>query len=178
MPPTPYAGPLRCTITPDVYANFLALYPANDPTLGVPFNTGDSLFDRAAAWFTDIMFLVPCRNFFRYAALLQPTFAYHFHEFIPRNDPSLGVLHASELELLFGLFPTPVEDVFGNQMIDFYIDFINDLNPGAQWPAFTLTVQPKVLQFIRDNITMIPDDFNLEMTDYMTSAKVLNEFEK
>ncbi|KAJ7690144.1 alpha/beta-hydrolase [Mycena rosella] len=168
------------TITPDVYAKFLALYPANDPALGAPFNTGDSLFDRAAAWYTDIMFLAPRRNFIQHAAALQPTFAYHFREFIPGNDPSLGVFHASELALLFGPVPTPVEDVFANQMTDFYINFINDLNPGAQWPAFTLTGtgQPTVLQLMRNNITMIPDDFDLGMTNFINSAKVLNEFEK
>jgi len=37
------------TIKPDIYAKTLALFPANDPALGAPFNTGDSLFDRAEA---------------------------------------------------------------------------------------------------------------------------------
>ncbi|KAJ7433746.1 alpha/beta-hydrolase [Mycena latifolia] len=165
------------TLTPDLYAKTLALYPANDPTLGAPFNTGDSLFDRAAAWYTDIMFLSPRRNFFQHGALLQPMFAYHFRELIPGNDPSLGVFHASELELLFGPFP-PVEDAFAAQMIDFYVNFINDLNPGAQWPAFTPSAKRPVMQLMRDNITMIPDDFDVVMTNFLNSAEVLNEFEK
>ncbi|KAJ7116490.1 alpha/beta-hydrolase [Mycena epipterygia] len=166
------------TITPDVYAKSLALFPANDPALGAPFNTGDSLFDRAAAWYTDIMFLAPRRNFFQHAAALQPMFAYHFREFIPGNDPSLGVFHASELELLFGPVPTPVEDAFAQQMTDFYINFINDLNPGAQWAPFSLSATRPVLQLMRDNITMIPDDFDLDKTTFFNSAEVLNEFEK
>ncbi|KAJ7454662.1 alpha/beta-hydrolase [Mycena latifolia] len=165
------------TLTPDLYAKTLALYPANDPALGAPFNTGDSLFDRAAAWYTDIMFLSPRRNFFQHGGLLQPMFAYHFRELIPGNDPSLGVFHASELELLFGPFP-PVEDAFAAQMIDFYINFINDLNPGAQWPAFTPSAKRPVMQLMRDNITMIPDDFDVVMTNFLNSAEVLNEFEK
>ena len=82
----------------------------------------------------------------QHAAPLQPTFAYHFREFIPGNDPSLGgtfsfhcfttscssvvVFHSSELELLFGPFPA-VEETFATQMMDFYINFINDLNPGG-----------------------------------------------
>ncbi|KAJ7116495.1 alpha/beta-hydrolase [Mycena epipterygia] len=166
------------TITPDVYSKILALFPANDSALGAPFNTGDSLFDRAAAWYTDIMFLGPRRNFFQHAAALQPMFAYHFREFIPGNDPSLGVFHGSELELLFGPVPTPVEDTFAQQMTDFYINFINDLNPGAQWAPFSLSATRPVLQLMRDNITMIPDDFDLDKTTFLNSAKVLNEFEK
>ncbi|KAJ7086182.1 alpha/beta-hydrolase [Mycena belliarum] len=166
------------TITPAVYAKFLALFPANDPALGAPFNTGDSLFDRASAWYTDIMFLSPRRNFFQHGSKLQPMFAYHFREFIPGNDPSLGVFHASELELLFGPVPNPVEDAFAQQMKDFYINFVNDLNPGVKWPAFTLTARSPVLQLMRNNITMIPDNFDLRMSNFMNSPEVLNEFEK
>lgn len=43
----------------------------------------------------------------------------------------LTVQHGSELSLLFGPVPTPVENDFANQMLDFYINFINDLNPGG-----------------------------------------------
>jgi hypothetical protein len=73
-----------------MYAKSLALFPANDPTLGAPFNTGDSLFDRAEAWYTDLMFLTPRRSFFQRAASLQKMFAYYFREFIPGSDPALG----------------------------------------------------------------------------------------
>ncbi|KAF9441832.1 alpha/beta-hydrolase, partial [Macrolepiota fuliginosa MF-IS2] len=40
------------TITQDVLDRFQALFPENDPLLGAPFNTGDSLFDRGEAWYT------------------------------------------------------------------------------------------------------------------------------
>ena len=41
------------------------------------------------------------------------------------------VFHASELRLLFGPVPhSSVELEFANRMLDFYINFINDLNPG------------------------------------------------
>jgi hypothetical protein len=76
--------------TPDIYAKTLAHFPADDPTLGAPFNTGDSLFDRAAAWYTDIMYLTPQRSFFQHGAPLQNMFAYYFREFIPGNDPTSG----------------------------------------------------------------------------------------
>jgi hypothetical protein len=43
----------------------------------------------------------------------------------------LLVYHASQLRLLFGPVPTPcLELEFANTMLDFYINFINDLNPG------------------------------------------------
>lgn len=142
------------TLTSDVLAETLTLFPANDPSLGAPFNTGDSLFDRGEAWYTDNMFLAPRRLFFQNAAPLQPTFAYYFKEFIPGNDPALGgasntsldltfsaliilqlfiVAHASELALLFGPIPAAaqVEVDFANQMTDFYLNFVNDLNPGG-----------------------------------------------
>ncbi|KAH8118201.1 alpha/beta-hydrolase [Phellopilus nigrolimitatus] len=165
------------TLTPDVLSKFNALYPANDSSLGAPFNTGDSLFDRASAWYTDNMFLAPRRLFFDKAASVQPLFAYHFTEFIPGNNPTLGVFHASELSLLFGPVPTAVEEDFANTMLDFYINFVVDLDPGEPWPKFTSNGK-EVLQLMRDNITTVPDDFDREKTVFLNSAKVLDEMEK
>ncbi|TBU25308.1 alpha/beta-hydrolase [Dichomitus squalens] len=164
------------TVTQDVFDTINSLYPANDSSLGGQFNTGDSLFDRAEAWYTDNMYLSARRLLFDKAASLQPLFAYFFTEFIPGNDPSLGVFHGSELELLFGQFPA-VEQEFANQMADFYINFISDLNPGAPWPQFTPTNRV-VLQLMRDNITAIPDDFIVNKTMFLDSAHVLSEFQK
>ncbi|KAJ7760716.1 alpha/beta-hydrolase [Mycena maculata] len=166
------------TLTPDLFAETLKLFPANDPANGAPFNTGDSLFDRAEAWYTDIMFLSPRRNFFQHAAPLQPMFAYYFREFIPGNNITLGVFHASELELLFGPVPTPVEEAFSQQMITFYVNFINDLNPGSEWTAYSLGGTQQVMQLLRDNVTMIPDNWDVDKSDFLNSPAVLNEFEK
>jgi len=167
------------TITADVFTEMDQLFPRDDPLLGAPFNTGDSLFDRGAAWYTDNMFLSPRRLFFENAAPLQPTFAYYFREFIPGNDPSLGVAHASELALLFGPIPAAaqVETPFANQMLDFYLNFVNDLNPGSAWPAYNLRTKG-VLQLLRDNITVIPDDWDLDQTNFLNSPRVLAEFQK
>jgi len=166
------------TIKPDIYAKTLALFPANDPALGAPFNTGDSLFDRAEAWYTDNMFLSPRRNFFQKASSMQPMFGYYFREFIPGDDPTLGVSHGSELKLLFGPVPTPVETAFSQQMLEFYVNFIHDLNPGAEWPAYTLGGTRQVMQLLRNNVTMIPDDWDTDKTDFLNSAENLNAFEK
>ena len=82
------------TVTPATFDAIHALYPANDSSLGGPFNTGDSLFDRAAAWYTDNMFLSVRRRLFEAAAPRQPVFAYYFTEFIPGNDPAFGGKHS------------------------------------------------------------------------------------
>lgn len=93
------------TLKTDVLDKFVSLFPANDSTEGGPFNTGDSLFDRSEAWYTDLMFLAPRRAFFEKAASLQPMFAYYFTEFIPGNDPSLGgtILEAPDAIEMYSL---------------------------------------------------------------------------
>ncbi|OCH95751.1 alpha/beta-hydrolase [Obba rivulosa] len=164
-------------VTQDVLDRIDTLYPANDSSLGGPFNTGDSLFDRAEAWYTDNMFLAPRRLLFDKAAPLQKLFAYFFTEFFPGDSPTLGVFHGSELELLFGPVPTSVEDDFADQMLDFYINFVSDMDPGSGWPEFDLESR-SVLQLMRNNITVIPDDFNLEKTVFLNSERVLDEFQK
>ncbi|KAF9007551.1 alpha/beta-hydrolase [Cyathus striatus] len=167
------------TLTPDVLAEFRTLFPANDSAQGTPFNTGDSLFDRAAAWYGDEMFLAPRRMFFEHASSLQPTFGYHFREFIPGDNIQQGVSHASELKLLFGPIPAAasVEKDFATQMRDFYINFINDLNPGTSWPKYSVKSK-MVLQLLRDNITLIPDDFDMTATNFMNTNKVIGEMQK
>lgn len=164
-------------VTTDLLDAIVALYPANDSSLGAPFNTGDSLFDRGSAWYGDNMFLSSRRRFSEAAAPLQPAFAYFFSEFIPGNSPFLGVSHASELALLFGPVPDAVELDFANTYLDFYLNFINDLNPGSAWPQFTLPSK-QIMQLKRDNITAIPDDFNLERTNFLSNQTVLDEFQK
>ena len=78
------------TLTPQVLQRIHQLYPANDSANGGAFNTGDSLFDRAAAWYTDNMFLAPRRLFFGKAAATQPLFGYYFTEFFPGGNETHG----------------------------------------------------------------------------------------
>ncbi|KAF7312047.1 Carboxylic ester hydrolase [Mycena indigotica] len=166
------------TLPTQVFARSLALFPANDPALGSPFNVaGDSLFNRAAAWYTGLMFLTPRRSWFEAASAHMPMFAYYFREFIPGSDVTLGVFHASELELFFGPFPA-VETALSQQMLAFYVNFVNDLNPGPTWPAYKTGSSRAVMQLIRNNLTMIPDDWDTDKTNFFNSPLVLNAFEK
>lgn len=86
------------------------------------------------------------------------------------------MIHVSELKLLFGRNSVAaIEAEFAANFTDAYLNFIHDLNPGrmlayllhsrsatshsdfaAFWPQFTLKTKP-VLQWMRDNITVIPD---------------------
>ena len=53
------------------------------------------------------------------------------------------VFHASELEFLFGTESLPsVENKFSTQMQDFWINFVNDLDPGGM---LILLVQQSLL---------------------------------
>jgi carboxylesterase type B len=78
------------TLTEPVLTRIHELYPANGTNNGAPFETGDSLFDRAEAWYTDNMYLAPRRLLFNKAIPTQTLFAYFFKELIPGNDPTLG----------------------------------------------------------------------------------------
>jgi hypothetical protein len=134
------------TLTQATLNQINVFYPANDSSLDAPFNTGNSLFDRAAAFYGDNFFQAARRRLFDAAADLQPLFGYHFTEFVPGNNPTFGgvfhmswhrrgltirvVAHASELQLLYGPVPS-IEETFANQFLDFYINFVNDLNPGS-----------------------------------------------
>ena len=139
------------TLTTDVLDRFHKLYPANDSSLGGRFNTGQSLFDRGEAWYTDNMYLAPRRLFFNKAAGSQTLFGYFFNEFIPGNDPTLGgelwctyffinckpdafiaVFHASELPLIFGGVPAS-ELSLAEAFTDAYINFVTDLDPGCEY---------------------------------------------
>ncbi|KAJ7037859.1 alpha/beta-hydrolase [Mycena alexandri] len=158
-------------LTPDVYSKTLEIYGADDTSFGAPFNTNDSLFDRASAWYGDNMFLAPRRNFFRSASPHQAMFAYFY-----RDGGGLpnGVSHGSELGHLWG----GSDSEFSNQMKDFFLNFITDLNPGAEWPPYSLNNTRQVMQLMTKNVTMIPDDWDLERTDFLNSQLLLDEFEK
>ncbi|KAG6840670.1 hypothetical protein C0991_005175 [Blastosporella zonata] len=74
----------------NVLSRLMTLFPQGDPSEGAPFSTGNTLFNRAEAWYTDQMFLGPRRLFFEHAAQGQDVFGYYFGEFIPGEDVNFG----------------------------------------------------------------------------------------
>ncbi|KAF9230523.1 alpha beta-hydrolase [Melanogaster broomeanus] len=165
------------TLKSNIVAGIDNVFPVNDTTYGGAWHTGDMLFDRAESWYTDNMFLAPRRFLYEHGAELQPMWGYYFTEFIPGNDPILGVYHASELSLIFGPIPNSVEDDFANQMTGYWIRFVNDMSPGPDWPRYGSSSK-YVMQLMRDNITLVPDDFSIARTQYLNSPAVLAAFEK
>jgi hypothetical protein len=81
-------GLMSLKITKGTLDDMVKLYPANMKQLR--FSTGDSLFDRAAAWYADNMYLTPRRRFTATALRLPPVFIYLFEEFIPGDSSKLG----------------------------------------------------------------------------------------
>ncbi|KAG6885766.1 hypothetical protein C0992_004909 [Termitomyces sp. T32_za158] len=77
------------TVTQPTFERLFELFPTTI-TRQIPFATGNELFDRGEAWYTDEMFVAPRRLFFEHAAPVQDVFAYHFTEFIPGNNVTLG----------------------------------------------------------------------------------------
>jgi hypothetical protein len=76
-------------VAQDTLDEIATLYLATN-TEQLPFSTGDFLFDRAAAWYGDSMFLAPRRRFSAAAAESQAIFVYLFTEFVPGDSPRLG----------------------------------------------------------------------------------------
>ncbi|KAG6840669.1 hypothetical protein C0991_005174, partial [Blastosporella zonata] len=147
-------------LTLPILSQLLSFFPQGDPSEGSPFHTGNTLFDRAESWYTAQMFLGPRRLFFDHAAQGKDAqvWGYYFEEFIPGNNVTFGVAHATELQLLFGPLTGAaiVETEFANKMLDHWLNFVNDMNPGTGWPKFTLEGR-RLLQLKRENITAIPD---------------------
>ncbi|EIN13236.1 alpha/beta-hydrolase [Punctularia strigosozonata HHB-11173 SS5] len=138
----------KTTLSAETLATIRALYPANGTNNGAPFQTGDSLFDRAEAWYGDNMYLAP------------------------------RLAHGSELKLLFGRYGVPSSHAeFATNFTDAYINFVHDMDPGPSWPRYTADSK-LVLQWTKDNITAIDDDWDLERTGFLNSPRVLDEFEK
>ncbi|KIJ52456.1 hypothetical protein M422DRAFT_243242 [Sphaerobolus stellatus SS14] len=168
--------PSDITLGQEILDQLHTFYPQNDSSLGGRFNTGDSLFDRSEAWFTDQMYLSPRRFFLEKVASLQPLYGYLFDEFFPGDNPDLGVSHGSELSLIFGGAPAS-ESSLSIAFTDAYLNFVNDLNPGPFWSRYT-SENMRVLHWIKGNITMIPDDFNIDRTDFLNMPEVLAAFQK
>lgn len=84
------------------------------------------------------------------------------------------VYHASELLFIFGPVPATVEGEFADQMTEYWINFVHDMNPGrasvwhssckftpssffpANWPQYDVSSR-YVMQLMQNNITLIPD---------------------
>ncbi|KAJ7720975.1 Alpha/Beta hydrolase protein [Mycena maculata] len=163
------------TVSNDTIAKLLDLYSAPTQT----FNLTDStLYNRAAQFETEYSFLAPQRLFLKTASAeqrKQDVWAYSFQQLIPGAPEALGVFHSSDLYYLdMGCSPVPHQKLL-EQMQDFYISFVNDLNPGTSWPQHT-EKSNIVMRLLDGRVGPIADTAREAQTDFLDQVDVMEQF--
>lgn len=183
------------TVSQDTIAKLLDLY--SQPTDNLSNST---LYNRAAQFATDYEFLAPQRLFLKSAsaeARKQDVWAYSFQQHLPGAPDFLGgkyspdsfpsfragvdsspfrtAFHTSDLYYLdMGFSPVPSQEL-KSQMQDFYISFVNDLNPGPSWPMYT--EKSKIAMRLLDgSVRPIVDTVRRNQTDFLSQVDVMEEF--
>ena len=89
--------------------------------------------------------------------------------------------HGAELTYLQVLNRTvqadPAAQAFSAQLMDYYLNFTVNLNPGPSWTEFTSS-DPKILQLNIGNITMIGDTIRVDQTDFINTEQNLEASER
>ncbi|KAJ7798976.1 alpha/beta-hydrolase [Mycena olivaceomarginata] len=147
------------TLTQATLNQINVFYPANDSSLDAPFNTGNScLTGLPLSMATTSSKLHGDALFERKRPTSNPLWG-PLHGVRTRNNPTFG-----ELQLLYGPF------------LDFYINFVNDLNPGSCQPFVNSNVNLLTMGSPSSLATFPP--FDAEMITFFNTPEVLNEFEK
>ncbi|KAJ7093132.1 Alpha/Beta hydrolase protein [Mycena epipterygia] len=118
-------------VSQDTIVKLLDLY--SHPTDNLSNST---LYNRAAQFETDYAFLAPHRLFLKTASAekrKQDVWAYSFQQHLPGAPDFFGGDDLYYLDM--GFSPVPSQNL-KLQMQDFYISFVNDLNPGTFWPKY------------------------------------------
>ncbi|KAJ7849391.1 Alpha/Beta hydrolase protein [Mycena olivaceomarginata] len=142
------------TVSNTTISKLLALY--GHPTQSLSNST---LYNRAAEIATDYAFLGSGTAF-------------------PEEVPEfLGAFHTADLYYLdIGFSPTPgFSQKLKSQMQDFYISFVNDLNPGAFWPKYTEALK-FVMRLFDGSVGLIVDTERRAQTDILNEVGVMEEF--
>ncbi|KAJ7770442.1 extracellular triacylglycerol lipase precursor [Mycena metata] len=178
----------------------LELYP-DIPALGSPYNTANqtfgfsSQFKRLSSIMGDLMITAQRREWIQAASKFGvKTFGYLFTDAgappiaPPTVGPvspaaALGVTHTSELVYLYNLtaaFQRPASAMaLSIQMVDYWISFATTLDPndglGSVRPAWSQHTDGNkmVLELNSVNLSMIPDNYREQQTDFITSNAVI-----
>ncbi|KAF5392122.1 hypothetical protein D9757_003310 [Collybiopsis confluens] len=156
----------------------LKLYP-NDPTVGVPVNTGDGLLasgsqdKRSFAIFGDVV-MHAGRRFLASAMAnqTQSVFTYRFNQIPDNTTIEVGVQHFQEVAYVFSN-PLPTQNPLSqrsgdvelaNQMTSYWISFVVNQNPNhsdvdgaVTWPDYRSG--PKNIVFNRHGNTVEDDNY-------------------
>ncbi|MBW0474430.1 hypothetical protein O181_014145 [Austropuccinia psidii MF-1] len=177
-------------IDPEVFQRVAELYP-DDPSLGSPFGSGNDtfgqqpIFKRLAAWYGDQHYQSPRRLWAERASQFQPVYVYYFDGPPKSTDPSYaGVPHTSELPLIFGGdFYADLPDQERSQIKRLaseirhrYISFAHDLQPGTDWPQYTVS-KKEVLRFNKEiKSELIVDDWREEQLEFLNSKQAIDTY--
>ncbi|KAF8172960.1 extracellular triacylglycerol lipase precursor [Mycena galopus ATCC 62051] len=171
-------------------AELLVLYP-DDPALGSPFGTGNQTFGLSPVFkrlnainpVTDLYFLA-LRRFWMETATNAgvATFGYHYTEPESVTPPYDGVAHGSDVPYVYGdpADQSPASIFLSDVIIDYWVSFATSLTPNdghgvvprPEWTHFT-SKNKAVMQLNGTNLTMIPDDYRLEQTNFINSKPVI-----
>ncbi|CAE7081466.1 unnamed protein product [Rhizoctonia solani] len=160
----------------DVVAN---LYPSPDvpgsPYANSPFS---SQFSRIAAAYGDFAYIAQVQANAVYASKLNiPVWKYHFGYLTPGADPSLGVVHASELQYVSTVVAPKNPGQTANQsklMNAYWSSFIafgdpNKVNSSAPaWPRYTVGNETQI-RFSNGTAYTEPDNIRRNATDFWRS---------
>ncbi|KAJ6526536.1 Alpha/Beta hydrolase protein [Mycena vulgaris] len=163
----------NATVSQDTLTKLLDLYA--HPTDN---SSNSTLFNRFAQFQTDFSFLAPQRLFLKTASAerrAQDVWAYSFDQLIAGFPDFLGVSHSTDLYFLdIGFTPVPTQKL-KSQMQDFYISFVNNLNPGASWPRYS--EESKLVMLLRDGaVGPIVDSLRRNQTDFLNQVDVMQQF--
>ncbi|KAJ7727778.1 extracellular triacylglycerol lipase precursor [Mycena metata] len=178
----------------------LELYP-DIPALGSSYNTGNqtfgfnSQFKRLSSIMGDLMITSQRREWNQAASKFGvKTFGYLFTDAgappiaPPTVGPispaaALGVPHTAELVYIYNLtaaFQRPASAMgLSIQMVDYWISFATSLDPndglGSVRPAWSQHTDGNkmVLELNSANLSMIPDNYREQQTDFITSNAVI-----
>lgn len=162
----------------DIITDLVNLYP-DDPSAGSPFGTGIlnnfyPQFKRLAAILGDLTFTLTRRVFLDIANQVNPNVpSWSYLASYGFGTPILGTFHATDILQVFGEVP----DFASATIQNYYISFINDLNPNVdakaaglpQWPQWSdgnmlINFQAAINVFITDNFREAAYEFIVNNT--------------
>ncbi|KAF8211398.1 alpha/beta-hydrolase [Mycena galopus ATCC 62051] len=160
-------------VSQDTLAKIIDLYAHPTDNL-----SNSSLYNRAAELETDYALLAPQRLFLKAASTAhrnQNVWAYSFQQPIPGTPDFLGAFHTSDLYYLDMGFPPVPSQNLQVQMQDFYISFVNDLDPGTSWPKYN-EASKIVIRLLDGEVGPIRDTLRRTQTDLLNSVDVMEGF--
>ncbi|GMK57932.1 hypothetical protein CspeluHIS016_0407660 [Cutaneotrichosporon spelunceum] len=177
---------------PAIVQRIFDKYP-NIPKMGSPFGTGNEtfglspVFKQGSAMVGDLAFHSRRRKFLRRSNDYgnNQTWTYEFRGPTPNLAPHFGIPHSADVPYVFGVAVpennyTAEAEVLGQQMMDYWINFADHLNPNPRngqydpatpyWPPHGAGKESIRLDLA--NLTVVPDTFREDQMAMFDEADV------